>query len=654
MMQTLQEGSTLQGGKYIIKKVLGQGGFGITYLAEHDLLGTKVAIKEFFMKDFCNRDGDTSNVAVGTEGGRDQVSRFKEKFLKEARSIARLRHSNIVRISDVFEENGTAYYVMDYCEGGSLSELVKSRHGGLDETLALRYISQIASALDYIHERKMMHLDVKPANILLDGQDNAVLIDFGLAKQYDALSGNQTSTTPVGISHGYAPIEQYKMGGVSEFSPATDIYSLGATLYYLITGQTPPEAQMLLEEDLPQFSASNSVAKAIEQAMQVRRAKRPQSVQEWLDIFADTQSVVVENPHKDTEAEEQGRLRLEEEKRIEQEKEQIRTQIKEQEGIIATKRGEIESNNNDKVAEEKRIAELESQIKDCRSRIKKIDNCNVLIENEISMLVNTVKSLNTQLSHLENPKRETEETVVIGAPVNMYEESLRFTVNGVGFTMKLVKAGSFMMGATKIQDSYASMLEKPAHKVTLTKDYYIGETLVTQALWKAVMGNNPSRFGGDQRPVERVSFIDCKEFINKLNQILDTEFRLPTEAEWEYAARDGGMSDLLYSGSNDMTAVAWTSSDANMTYPVMEKSPNKLGIYDMCGNVNEWCSDNFYKYTSAEVTDPTNEKGEVSHILRGGSWRNLSLYCRVSSRTYESGNNEFDNVGLRLVLPVKR
>lgn len=287
-MQQLQLNSTLQGGKYIIKKVLGQGGFGITYLAEHDLLGTKVAIKEFFMKDFCNREETTSHVSVVTESGREQVVRFREKFLKEARNIARLRHPNIVRISDVFEENGTAYYVMDYCEGGSLSELLKLHPNGIDEPLALKYVRQVASALEQVHAMKMNHLDIKPANILLDAQGNAVLIDFGLAKQYDVTTGNQTSTTPVGISHGYAPMEQYKQGGVSEFSPATDIYSLGATLFKLITGQTPPDAQILIEESLPSFSSSNGIKKAILKAMQIKRADRPQSVSEWLCLLDDT------------------------------------------------------------------------------------------------------------------------------------------------------------------------------------------------------------------------------------------------------------------------------------------------------------------------------------------------------------------------------
>lgn len=151
---------------------------------------------------------------------------------------------------EIFEENGTAYYVMDYAEGGSLADLVK-REGHLSEPEAIRYILQVAEALAYIHGENMNHLDVKPANILLNDCNEAVLIDFGLSKQYDALTGGQTSTTPVGISEGYAPMEQYKQGGVSEFSPETDIYALGATFFMLLTGKTPPGASDIFENGVP-------------------------------------------------------------------------------------------------------------------------------------------------------------------------------------------------------------------------------------------------------------------------------------------------------------------------------------------------------------------------------------------------------------------
>ena len=239
-MQQLSDGTLLQGGKYKIERVLGQGGFGITYLATQVLLGRKVCIKEFFFKQFCERDEGSSRVTLGTKSNRELVDKFMQKFVKEARTISQLNHNNIIRIYDIFEENGTAYYVMEYHSGGSLGDLVKDGVP-LPEADAVRYVTQIADAVGYIHEQRINHLDIKPGNILLDRKGCGVLIDFGLSKQYDE-SGDQTSSTPVGISHGYAPMEQYKQKGVATFSPQSDIYSLGATLFKLVTGVTPPQA----------------------------------------------------------------------------------------------------------------------------------------------------------------------------------------------------------------------------------------------------------------------------------------------------------------------------------------------------------------------------------------------------------------------------
>lgn len=291
----LRQGTFLQGGKYRIVSTLGQGGFGITYLAEQTSLGRKVALKEFFMKELCNRDEATSHVSVPSEGSREMVGKFREKFVKEARNIAKLEHPNIVSVIDVFEENGTAYYVMKYCDGGSLAQLLKTQYpSGMPEALALKYIREVASALDYIHQRKMNHLDVKPGNIMLNESEHAVLIDFGLSKQYDAETGQQTSTTPVGISEGYAPMEQYKKGGVGQFSPSTDIYALGATLYKLLTGQTPPDASTVNEDGLPSFQASESIKMAVLAAMRSRRADRPQTISAWVELLNNNQHTHVE------------------------------------------------------------------------------------------------------------------------------------------------------------------------------------------------------------------------------------------------------------------------------------------------------------------------------------------------------------------------
>ena len=284
-MNALKTNAVLQNGKYCIEGVLGQGGFGITYLASQVALNRKVTIKEFFMKELCNRDEQTSQVSVPSMGSVDTVARFRAKFVKEAQTIAALNNPHIIHIHDIFEENGTAYYVMDYLSGGSLSDLVQ-RNGILAEATALGYIRQVADALSYIHARNINHLDIKPSNVLIDGNGNAVVIDFGLSKRYDE-TGSQTSTTPVGISHGFAPLEQYQPGGVSTFSPTTDIYSLGVTLYKLLSGQTPPNATALLDADLDlsRLSASPSTKAAIAAAMQPKRKGRPQTVEAFIAML---------------------------------------------------------------------------------------------------------------------------------------------------------------------------------------------------------------------------------------------------------------------------------------------------------------------------------------------------------------------------------
>ena len=276
---TLRAGMMLHAGTYRIERFIGRGGFGCTYEARHVLLDKRVAIKEFFISDFCNRDSATGHVSVGTESMRAKVEKDKEKFVREARFLSQMSHRGIVHVSDVFEENGTAYYVMDYIEGSSLRDIVK-REGRLSEDRAVRYILQVCEALEYVHSHKRLHLDIKPGNIMIDDKDNAVLIDFGAPKQYDEESGEGTSTM-LGFSRGYAPPEQ--MGSdVKWFDPAIDIYALGATLYMLLTGVTPPAANLLMSgsKELKPLPAGVSVGvrDAVEKAMRLNRKERPQTV----------------------------------------------------------------------------------------------------------------------------------------------------------------------------------------------------------------------------------------------------------------------------------------------------------------------------------------------------------------------------------------
>ncbi len=235
--------------------------------------------------------------------------------------------------------------------------------------------------------------------------------------------------------------------------------------------------------------------------------------------------------------------------------------------------------------------------------------------------------------------------------------ALTFIVNGVTFKMLPVEGGTFTMGATAEQGSDADSDEKPTHSVTLSS-YYMGETEVTQALWQAVMGSNPSKFKGNNLPVETVSWNDSQTFINRLNRILAGQlngkrFALPTEAQWEYAARGGNQSHgYKYSGSNTLGNVAWYTSTTNDsgTKPVGTKTPNELGLYDMSGNVWEWCSDWYGSYGSGAQTNPTGSTSGSNRVFRGGSWRNYAWNCRVSYRTCDSPGSTYYYLGLRLAL----
>lgn len=280
----LENGFTLQSGKYRIEKVLGSGGFGITYLASHTGLGKNVAIKEFFMGDFCSRDTVSQSIIISTSGSKTTVEAYRAKFIKEARNLANIEHTNIVNVSDVFEENDSVYYVMKYLDGISLQDYVK-QNGALPQDEAIRYINQIGNALAYMHLQNMCHFDVKPGNIMITREGIAVLIDFGISKKYDN-TGNQTSTTPIGISKGYTPIEQYQ-GDLQTFSPTSDIYSLGATLYYMVTGEVPPEASDVNENGLPSMpdTISPQIRNTIKEAMLPRRGDRPQSIGEFIKLL---------------------------------------------------------------------------------------------------------------------------------------------------------------------------------------------------------------------------------------------------------------------------------------------------------------------------------------------------------------------------------
>lgn len=618
MTFTLHPGDNLQGGKYRIEKVLGQGGFGITYLAIQGGLERTVAIKEFFMREACYRASDSRGVTLGTEGNRETVDRYRQRFLKEARSIARLNHPHIVRIIDVFEENGTAYYVMEYVAGGSLSDRV-GRQGALSESEATRYIRQVADALTYIHTQRMTHLDVKPANIMLTDKDEVVLIDFGLAKQYDSATGHQTSSTPVGISEGYAPLEQYMQGGVGEFSPETDIYALGATYYKLLTGQTPPSASSVNEDGLPleplkSRGVTPQVITAITHAMEGRRRDRPKTVAEFLAEFDGVAGQAANpKPRTDTSHEASG------------------------------------SGDGDTTLKKKiPTPQPKSPARPVVSRKTMMVAAAVLAA--VLVVGGIVVAISQAWPSGETATETQDKPAFVAKKIT--KDSEMFSVGDVNFTMRYIEGGSFDMGATAEMDTVGFSLaeEKPVHKVYV-ESFAIGVFEVTQELWQAVMGTNPSSTKSEYCPVESVSWNDCQEFIQKLNAITGKQFRLPTEAEWEYAARGGKYAKgYRYSGSNNLGEVG---SFYHGSWPAWaSRKPNELGLYDMSGSVNELCSDYMGDYSAEEQVCPVGPAAGSERVMRGGSFGDEPINCRISARFGIAPDKRASNVGLRLALSL--
>ncbi|MBR5550854.1 MAG: formylglycine-generating enzyme family protein [Muribaculaceae bacterium] len=252
-----------------------------------------------------------------------------------------------------------------------------------------------------------------------------------------------------------------------------------------------------------------------------------------------------------------------------------------------------------------------------------------------------------------SPKPGTGNSTYVQRPSissNQQSQVREIDVNGVKFKMIYVAGGTFTMGATAEQAGYEND-ETPAHQVTLS-DYFIGETEVTQELWYAVMGTNPSNFTRSSRnPVENVSWHDCQAFIQKLNQLTGLRFRLPTEAEWEFAARGGNSSKgYKYSGSNRIDDVAWYDGNSgSTTHEVATCYPNELGLYDMSGNVWEWCSDWYGGYSSMAQTDPSGVGSGSIRVFRGGGWNFYARYCRVAYRYYNTPDTRYYGLGLRLV-----
>jgi formylglycine-generating enzyme required for sulfatase activity len=611
---------------YRVLRTLGQGGFGITYLAETtmDVTSTvqgelgqvkqirkdtvRVALKEFFMRDVNGREG--TQVTCSQQQGF--YTKYLEKFRNEAANLSRLHHEGIISVLEVFPANNTLYYAMEYIEGPSLQEYIQ-QNGPLPLNQGLVLANKIGDALSFMHRQRMLHLDLKPGNIMLRNDMTPVLIDFGLSKQYNESGMPESSTTIGAGTQGYAPIEQTDYHGGRDFPVTIDIYAYGATLYKMFTGNKPPVASDVMNVGLPLLPLQNHgvsphIISIIQKAMMPLKASRFQSVEEMMRA--------INNPYytfgnRNTTVNEKTIA-------IPQPINPINPP-KPQNGIWVG------------VAVVLAIACVIVGILIYKSQNDNGEIGGTSMTQENSSMEGTSIAERGGSSGTHTPSRKT------------------YTANGVSFTMIGVQGGTFEMGG---RGGQTDSDEYPLHHVTL-HDYYIGETEVTQELWEAVMGYNPSEFQfSGQHPVEFVSWDDCEQFIKKLNNITGESFRIPTEAEWEYAARGGqNYTTTTYAGSNSIGSVGWYASNSgSTTHAVKQKSPNSLGLYDMSGNLWEWCSDWYGAYSSNDVTNPQGPQYGSTKALRGGAWNGGPKNCRLTNRDGRTVDYASNRLGLRLAL----
>jgi formylglycine-generating enzyme required for sulfatase activity len=593
-IQIWQPGDKLKDDRFHILSRLGKGGFGVTYLAEDTCKRRQVVIKTL------NADQQSAT----------NFADVQEKFVQEGFRLRSFSHPHIVKIHEPIQFDGLWGLVMEYISGQDLDKYVAAK-GALNETEALGYIDQVASALDYIHKNKVFHRDVKPENIMLrPKQQEAVLIDFGIAREFVDLKTMYMSNT-FGTEL-YKPVEQYKEKG--RFGAYTDIYALAVTLYHLLTGAPPggggmdsisyisiarqknyergmgAECDRELWQELENRGISDQTLEAIKAGMQVEPKGRPQTITEFRQLL----------------------------------------------GLVRTT--------------------LKTERKRFTFEVGTLEVWDGLSGKTVSV-VKTSKEANY----------------------------LDFDL-GAGTKLEMVQlpAGSFLMGQTVAEKqelirqvgekNYQSWYgdELPQHLVNVS-EFYLGKYPVTQRQYLALMGGNPSQWKDGELPVENVSWHDAQKFCEKLSAKTGKKFGLPSEAQWEYACRAGTKTPFHFGETIDEKVANYRAQDweyEGKTYPgfygegklgdfkqktspvSLYKLANNFGLYDMHGNVWEWCEDRWHEnYQGAPVDESAwvSSNGDDFRLLRGGSCSNGPRVCRSAGRYGWSAGNRNDDVGFRVL-----
>ena len=708
-------------GQYLVGRILGKpGGFGITYLGWDVKLETKVAIKEFFPRELVGR----ANHATVVPYHKDDKELFNyglERFLWEARTLAKFSHPNVVRIRTFFEENSTAYLVMDYYEGLSLGQYLKDKGGKVDETLALEIMLPIMDGLREVHEKGFLHRDIKPQNIYLTEEGTPILLDFGSAR---FAVGEKSRSISVVLSPGYSPYEQYhKKGKQGVWS---DVYSVAATLYRMLTGKPPLDsADRIMDDDLePVITLSPGVSPqlndAVMQALAVKAENRPQSIKAFQDIIvkdreyrfesgnlrtavddalfqfskklgkqalelylvqfpqghhaAEVQNLLAEFPGEYS-AEPTGEHIAEPreaESRVEPGQEEIPPEDRSAEFGVPGEVAPLEETGADIEASE--LLELFEPVEPGRKAVEE----ELLIEYQQGFEYKTKSGLIVSTGAL---KRQGKEGVLVWEDdeyvpkifPGVYRNDKGFwEINLYGrfpfpLVMVYVPAGEFAMGN---DEGEAEQDEMPVHSVFLhgywiskfevtfkqfdlfckETGLYINQNAVTDKKRPADAG-----WGRSDRPVINVSWNDAVEFCKWMSGRSRLQFWLPSEAQWEKAARGTDMRIYPWGDKPPKTdLVNFKESHIEKTAPVNQfpGGSSPYGVMNMSGNVWEWCRDwygeEYYKISPAQ--DPEGPANGMTRVKRGGSWDSNEWGIRCSYRNSSYGAYRDYNLGFRLMM----
>lgn len=613
------KGESLAFGKYIIQEKLGAGGMGQVYKAYHPEAAKLVAIKVILPQG----KFDTESV---------------KRFEREVKASEKLVHPNIIAVLDSGSFKGSLFMVMELIEGKDLFELINEK-GKLAIKEAVAYIIQAARALEHAHANGVIHRDVKPANLIADSHGFLKIVDMGLAKiqageNEDKVSMLTTNTAIMGSADFMSPEQTVSTKNVDT---RTDIYSLGASFYFLLTARVM----------YPQKATFSKLISHRQAPISSLKFMRPDVSQKLDDIYTKMVAKKVGDRYQSMTE-----LILD----LEALEKESTTQDLLKQGA-ALNPFQVNGVNfldlDDNSIKPKKSAGIFSNRKIalfCAGLLVLVGLLFVILFIPKNTLVkNDINNTNdAQDAFLEPPfdfNQAQEEQQSLAKTLGLAVETTVDLGRGVNLAMILIPQGKFIMGSPLSEPGHKD--DELQHQVVFSRPYFVGKYEVTQEQWEAVMGDNPSQTKGAKLPVTNISWNDCQNFISKLNAKTESNYRLPTEAEWEFACRSGAKS--AYSVGDKIT-----KNDANYenvkagVKPVGSYKPNPFGLYDMHGNVWEFCSDWYGAYAAGKSIDPMGVNNGRDHVLRGGSYFVDGLLLRSSTRDLVAPDFHNVVIGLRL------